>query len=62
MDKVVDWLIGDSPSSSFALVCEKCKANNGLAPVDEMDGIRTAAVLLSPFSEAAFLTFPLRFG
>jgi hypothetical protein len=42
IDKLVDLLIGESPVNSFALICEKCKANNGLAPQDEMDLIEFA--------------------
>eukprot|EP01122_Echinamoeba_exundans_P007604 TRINITY_DN236_c0_g2_i1.p1 TRINITY_DN236_c0_g2~~TRINITY_DN236_c0_g2_i1.p1 ORF type:complete len:421 (+),score=67.09 TRINITY_DN236_c0_g2_i1:31-1293(+) len=37
IDKLVDLLIGESPSNSFALICEKCKTNNGLAPQDDME-------------------------
>lgn len=39
MDKLVDMLVGESPSNSFALICEKCRSNNGLAPRDEMESI-----------------------
>ena len=31
-DRLVDLLVGESPQNSFALICEKCRTNNGLAP------------------------------
>jgi hypothetical protein len=40
MDKLLDFFVGDSPSKSFALICKKCKAHNGLAPIEEMDSIQ----------------------
>ena len=43
MDKLLDFFVGDSPSKSFALICKKCKAHNGLAPIEEMDSIRKSA-------------------
>lgn len=36
-DRLLDYVIGDSPSNSYALICEKCHANNGLIPLEEKD-------------------------
>lgn len=37
LDRLLDYIIGDSPTSGFALICVKCHFNNGLIPKDEMD-------------------------
>lgn len=40
VNRLLDYIIGDSPSTSFALICEKCHANNGLIPSDEKDNVQ----------------------
>lgn len=37
IDRLLDYIIGDSPTTGFALICKKCHFNNGLIPKDEME-------------------------
>lgn len=36
LQSLMDLVVGDTPKLSVALVCSKCKANNGLVPQDEV--------------------------
>ena len=39
-DKLVDYLVGDTPEELKSLICENCGRNNGFVPRDEMATIR----------------------
>lgn len=39
-DKLVDYMVGVNSQNGFALICENCRAHNGLAPSAEMESIR----------------------
>lgn len=37
LDRVVDYLVGDGPSSRYALVCQECHGHNGMALAEEFE-------------------------
>ncbi|XP_035657620.1 endoplasmic reticulum junction formation protein lunapark-B-like isoform X4 [Branchiostoma floridae] len=38
-DRVVDYLVGEGPSSRFALICQQCHSHNGMALQEEFEFI-----------------------
>jgi len=50
-DKLVDFLVGDSPDQSVALICVKCKQHNGLVPPDEIETIQFKCRYCNHFNE-----------
>jgi len=36
-DKLIDYVIGEGPEQSTALICQQCKSHNGFVPKDELD-------------------------
>ena len=36
-DKLVDFVVGDGPSSRYALICKHCYSHNGMAMQEEFE-------------------------
>lgn len=39
LDKLVEYLVGDGPSSRYALICKNCESHNGMALKEEFEYI-----------------------
>ena len=61
LDKIVDYVVGGEPQHSFALICTKCRAHNGLMPQSEMQSYRMHPLFFPLLFIPSFLlkTYPM---
>ncbi|EDW02726.1 endoplasmic reticulum junction formation protein lunapark-A [Drosophila grimshawi] len=37
LDRIVDFIVGDSPQNRFGMICKECHRHNGMLPVEEYE-------------------------
>ncbi|KAH8301350.1 hypothetical protein KR059_000746, partial [Drosophila kikkawai] len=52
MDRIVDFIVGDSPQNRFGMICKECFAHNGMLPKEEYEYASFRCAFCSALNQA----------